>query len=282
MKVLFVGSTSVIAGAISRRICAFAEMKLAGRVGADYVLDLALPTLLPRVSERFDLVVNAAADFGGPSDSDLVRAEVVNSAGALSVCALAHQAGAGHVLLISSISASYRDGDPHYGIYAMSKRHGEEAAALFCADRGMALTILRPTQIYDAEGACRRHQRLLYAIADRAQAGEDIYLQGSHDARRNYLFLDDLAEVCSRVIQRKIEGRFTVGHPRDVKLSEVANAAFDAFGRGGKVRFLPEQPNIQDLPHSGQPEIYELIDYYPAVDVCRGMEAIRQYREPTV
>lgn len=279
MNILLVGSTSVVGSAISDRIRPFANVKRAGRVDADYVLDLSCPASLPRIEDRFDLVISAAADFGGPSHADLARAETVNSVGALSVCALAEQTGAKQVLLISSVSASFQPGDPNHGIYSISKRHGEELAAYFCTDKGIALTILRPSQIYDAEGKCRRHQRVPYEFADRAQAGEDILLQGNHDARRNFLFLEDFAEVCSRVIQREIEGVFTVKHPRDVKLSEIASAAFRAFGRGGEVRFLPDRPDIPDLPHLGSSEIYGLIGYEPAVDMAEGMAAIRRQRE---
>lgn len=279
MNVLLVGSTSVIGTAISDRIRPFAKVKLAGRVDADYALDLSRPASLPEIEEGFDLVVSAAADFGGNSHADLARAEIVNSAGALAVCALAEQTGARRVLLISSVSASFQPGAPNHGIYSISKRHGEELAAYFCADRGIGLTILRPSQVYDAKGKCRRHQRVPYAFADRAQAGEDILLQGSHDARRNFLFLDDFAEVCSRVIQRGIEGVFTVTHPQDVTLSEIAGAAFRAFGRGGEVRFLPDCPDIPDLPHLGSSEIYGLIGYEPAVDMVEGMAAIRRQRE---
>ena len=281
MKVLVVGNTSTIAGAVAQRIREFSEVKFAGRNGADFALDLALPASLPRISERFDLVVSAAADFGGNSPDDFIRAEIVNSAGALAVCALAEQVGAGRVVLISSVFASYSRNDPYYGIYALSKRHGEEAAALFCSERGLQLTTLRPTQVYDAEGACRRHQELLYAIADKAQAGQDIGLYGSNDARRNYLFLDDLAEICSRVIHQGITGTFTVAHPNDVTLSDVAGAAFGAFGQGGAIRLLPDQPDIPDLPVQEPSDLYELIDYRPAIDIRKGMQAIAQHRSQT-
>jgi nucleoside-diphosphate-sugar epimerase len=278
VKVLLAGSSSVIAAAIARRIGGFAEVRTAGRSGADYMLDLAQPASLPSIPERFDLVINCAADFGGPSDADALRAEVVNGAGALAVSALAHRTGAKRVLLVSSVSATYRPGDPHYGVYALSKRHGEEAAAFFCAANDLALTILRPTQVYDAEGACRRHQKLLYAIADQAESGEGVRLHGTHDARRNYLFLDDLAEICGRVIHGSVAGTFAVAHPRDVRLGEVAAAAIDAFGKRGRVSFLPGHPDIPDLPASGDLPLYDLIGYRPAVDIGEGMRLIRENR----
>lgn len=282
MKILIVGSTSTIARAIAERVRRIGHVKFAGRRDADYLLDLAHLDQIPAISERFDLVIHAAADFSGASDQDLVRCELVNSAGTLAVCALARQVGAKRLLLISSSSAAYRPGDSHYGIYALSKRHGEEAAQLFCSERDIALTILRPTQVYDSAGGCRQHQNLLYFMADRAQAGEDICLHGSRDALRNYLYLDDLAEVCFRVVEQDCQGLYTCGYPQSVRLSEVARAAFDAFGQGGRVRFLPEHPDLADLPPLGPQVLYDQIDYCPRVNINDGLKHIKQRRELSV
>lgn len=258
------------------------RVKFAGRRDADYLLDLAHPDRIPVIGERFDLVIHAAADFGGTSDQDSVRCEMINSAGTLAVCSLARQVGAKQLVLISSSSAAYRPGDAHYGIYALSKRHGEEAAQLFCSERHIALTILRPTQVYDSAGGCRRHQGFLYLMVDRAQAGEDICLHGSRDALRNYLHLDDLTEVCFRVIKQGCHGLYTCGYPQSVRLSEVARAAFDAFGQGGRVRFMPEQPDLQDLPLLEPQVLYEQIGYFPRVGIHDGLKLIRQHRESGV
>jgi nucleoside-diphosphate-sugar epimerase len=279
VKILIVGSTSTIARAIASRMRAHAEVKFAGRRDADYRLDLARPDSLPDIGERFDLVIHAAADFGGPADTDFVRAELVNAAGAVSACALARSVGARRVLLISSSFAAHRPGDANYGIYALSKRHGEEAAQLFCAERDLSLAIVRPSQVYDDASGCRPHQKFLYLMADRAQAGEDIEVHGSHDALRNYLYLDDLAEICARVIARQVEGVFSCAYPHHVRLSEVAAAAFGAFGRGGSLRFLPGRPDLPDVPPVEPQALYDQIDYRPCVDIDEGMRRIRIHRE---
>lgn len=279
MKILIVGSTSAIAQALAARLASLGEVKMAGRRDADIFIDLSGPDDFSSVKQSFDVVVHAAADFGGPTDEEFFRAELVNAVGMLSVCRLARKVDAKHFVLISSIFASYSIGDPYYGIYALSKRHGEELAEFFCAERGMPLTILRPTQIYGATDACRRHQGLLYTMVDRAQAGEDIGIYGSYDARRNYLFLDDFAEISYRVIERSLLGNFTCANPQSVKLSQIADAAFTTFGCGGQVQFLPEKPNLADLPPVDDFRIYEMIGYAPRIDVRSGIERIKAYRE---
>lgn len=143
----------------------------------------------------------------------------------------------------------------------------------------MALTILRPTQIYDDAGICRRHQALLYFMADRAEAGEDISLYGSNDALRNYLHLDDLVEICSRVVQGRCTGTFTCANPQSVHLSKVAGAAFSAFGQGGELKFMPEKPDLADLPTIDDDALYGQIDYWPSIDIGEGFKRISNYRE---
>lgn len=279
MKSLVIGSTSAIGKAVARALARYGEVKLAGRRDADITFDLS-SQLHSACDERFDIVVLAAADFGGSQPDDLIRAELVNSVGALAACRLAEQCGARHFILLSSRSASDQTTDPYFGIYSLSKRHAEEAASLYCQARGMALSVLRISQVYESGDQCRLHQPLLYAIADKAQAGQTVELYGSNDARRNYLHLSDLAEVCARLAERGVTGLYNCGHPETPRLSEIVQAAFDAFGRPVDVRFLPEKNDIPDLPdfECGH-ELFEQIGFEPRINIRRGFELMRAHRE---
>ncbi|AXP02032.1 Nucleoside-diphosphate-sugar epimerase [Pseudomonas sp. 43mfcvi1.1] len=279
MKSLVIGSTSVVGKAVAQALSRCGPVKLAGRREADITFDLSSPVPCA-CDEHFDVVVLAAADFGGRQPDDLVRAELVNSVGALAACRLAEQCGARHFILLSSRSACDQTTDPYFGIYSLSKRHAEEVASLYCQERGMALTVLRISQVYDDGGQCRLHQPLLYAIADKAQVGRTVELYGSNDARRNYVHLSDLAEVCARLAERGVAGLYNCGHPESLRLSEIAQAAFEAFGKPVDVRFLPEKSDIPDLPpFDCAHQLYEQIGFTPRIDVRRGFELMRAHRE---
>ncbi|MEG1625778.1 NAD-dependent epimerase/dehydratase family protein [Pseudomonas sp.] len=279
MKSLVVGSTSVIGKAVVQALSRHGPVRSAGRRGADIPFDLSQP-ITPICNERFDVVVLAAADFGGTQPEDLVRAELVNAVGALSACRLAEQCGARHFILLSSRSASYQPTDPYFGIYSLSKRHAEEVVSLYCQARGMALSVLRISQVFDSQGQCRPHQPLLYAIADAAQAGRPVNLYGSNDARRNYLHLDDLAEICARVAEQGISGLHNCCHPETPRLSEIAQAAFEAFGTPADIRFVPEKSDIPDLPSFAcANELFSRIGFIPQIDIRRGFEMMRAHRE---
>lgn len=282
LRSLVIGSTSVIGKAVAQGLAQLGPVQTAGRREADVHVDLSRPDSVPTSVPTYDVVVLAAADFGGHGADDLIRAEQVNAVGTLAACRLAQGCGARHLILISSVFASHVPGDPHYNIYSLSKRHSEELASLFCTAHGMALTILRPSQVYDAAGACRTHQPLLYAFADQAQAGNDITLFGNNDARRNYLHLDDLVQICTRVAATTTTGLFNCVHPHSPALSEIAQAAVSAFGQQGQVRFLRDKPDVPDLPAQAlDPALQEAIGFVPQVDIHRGFEMIRQHRERT-
>lgn len=282
MKSLVIGSTSAVGKAVARTLSRCGEVKLAGRRDADIAFDLNSQNP-SACNEHFDVVVLAAADFGGNQPDDMVRAELINSVGTLAACRLAEQCGACHFILLSSRWACHQTNDPYFGIYSLSKRHAEEVASLYCQERGMALSVLRISQVYDSSEQCRVHQPLLYAIADNAQAGRTVELYGSNDARRNYLHLSDLAEVCALLAVQRIAGLYNCGHPQSPRLSEIAKAAFEAFGKPADIRFLAEQNNVPDLPHFGcASDLFEQIGFAPRIDIRRGFELMRAHRESLV
>lgn len=279
MKSLVIGSTSAVGVAVAGALSRYGQVKMAGRRDADIVFDLS-NQVHSACDERFDVVVLAAADFGGDQPDDLIRAELVNSVGTLAACRLAEQCGARHFILLSSRWAGHQAVDPYFGIYSLSKRHAEEVASLYCQERGMALGVLRISQVYDSGEQCRPHQPFLYAIADKAQLGQIVELYGNNDPTRNYLHLSDLAEVCARLAVQGITGLHNCGHPENPCLSEIVQAAFEAFGKPLDTRFLPEKNDIPDLPlFDCTRGLFEQIGFTPQIDIRRGFELMRAHRE---
>lgn len=270
----------MVGRACGERLANDAAVFYAGRKNADFLLDVASPNAMLPEGLRFDVVIHVAADFGGKSDDDWIRAESVNALGALNACRLARQVAAGHLLLVSTISACYEPQHAYYGIYSLSKRHGDELAELYCRESRLPLTILRPSQVYDADSKCRKHQPFFYAMMDKAEQGEDIDIFGSHDALRNFLFLGDLAEIVAGTLQNKVQGVFTCPAPSSVRLSEIAAIARQVFGRGGCTRFRHDKPDIADIPAlDGQQDLYAAIHYTPATSLAEGILKIKQARE---
>jgi len=279
MKVLIIGSTSTLGLSAGRVLSKCHAVFYAGRRNADYFLNLASLNCTIPENLQFDIVIHAAADFGGDTEEDIIRAEIVNAIGTLNVCRIARQSRVQHLIIISTASASYTADEPYFSAYALSKRHADELAMTYCNKFGLPLTILRPTQIYDAESKCKVHQGLFYLIIERAIKGEDIIFYGNNDASRNYIFIDDVAEVIARVAEMKVTGLYYCSAKESIRISKIAEIAYSTFNTKGSVSFMVEKPTIPDLKEFSSEELYAKLGYEPAVNLTKGIQLIKNTRE---
>jgi nucleoside-diphosphate-sugar epimerase len=231
-----------------------------------------------RFPDSTDAVVHLAAAFGGPTEDEIVRTVEINAVGTLKVCIAAQRARVAHVVVISSLSAQLSDRSPYYGVYSITKRQAEELAVDYCRRHSLLLTVLRPSQLYAEDEAFRRHQPLVYHMADCAEKGADIQIFGARDALRNYINADDMAHIIRKVLEQEYGGVHSCTFPKDVALSEVAAAALKAFAQGGAVVFRSEKPDIPDNVFDNGTEFYERIGFIPNVDIWEGMRRIAVHR----
>ncbi len=275
MKILLVGGNSSLARSLRPLLAEIAEVVTAGRQGCDLTLDLAGDI---HIAPGFDVVVNTAAHLGGNTAASLQAAEQVNVLGLLALCQACSAAGVGHLVQVSSIYATLAPSSPFYNAYALSKKHGDEAALLHTRLQPLPLTILRPSQFYGVGETYRRNQPFLYTLMDRAQAGQDIELWGGHDARRNFIHVQDVADLIARVVRTRTLGVFACSHPQDIRFSQIAQAALDAFGSTGRIRFLHDKPDTPDNLFAYDDALYRALGHYPQITIDRGMQMEAQHR----
>ncbi|KRC70266.1 dTDP-4-oxo-6-deoxy-D-allose reductase [compost metagenome] len=272
----------MLAQALRPALAPFAEVLTAGRSGCDMELDLAWPAERMALPAGLDAVIHLGAHFGGQSFADMLAAEDVNVLGALKLADACVRAGVGQLVQVSSIFAALDQDSPFHNVYALSKRHGEELTQLYCRSAGLPLAIVRPAQMYGEGESFRRHQPFVYMLLDRAQRGEDIVLNGNHDAQRNYIHIADVAEVLARVVQQRVEGRYDCASLSNARFSEIAAAAIAAFGSAGTVRFDPSKPDTRDNAFASDDSLYQRIDYFPRISLTEGFarEAARRRALP--
>jgi len=276
-KILISGGNSNLCSSLKPWLSRTSKVITLGETGCDITCDLlsgggnlSLPNL--------DVVIHAAARFGGASDRDFLETMAVNVLGTIKMCQMAVTARASHVIIISSIYSSLPVSSEKCSVYSLSKRQAEEAALLFCRNHALYLTILRPTQLYGDDDRFRRHQPFFYTIIDKAQHGEDIVFFGAHDALRNYLHVDDLCQVIAGVVQNSLVGIYSCLQPENVTYSSVAYAAIAAFNSMSRVRFDPSKEDIQDNIFPADNTLYERLGFYPKVSLAEGIARIAAYR----
>lgn len=275
MKVLLVGGNSSLARCLRPALAAFAEVYTAGRSGCDLPLDL---TGAIRIPPGFNAVVNAAAHLGGPTPAALAAAVQTNVVGLLALGQACSDAGVGHLVQVSSIFATLAPTSPFHNAYALSKRQGDEALQLQARQLQLPLTILRPAQFYGVGEAFRRNQPFLYTLMDKAQAGQDIELWGRNDALRNFIHVQDVADLVARVVRLRTLGVFDCCHPQDQRFSQIAQAAVAAFASRSAIRFLPDKPDTADNVFPFDDALYRALGHAPQISMLQGMQMEAAHR----
>lgn len=278
MKALITGGTSSLGLVLKPILLEFCEVITAGRKNCDISIDLNDSLQKIIFPEGINVIVHTAANYGGDDDKQILDAETVNVLGTLKLCQAAVQAKVKHFIFISSIYSGLEESAQNYSIYALSKKHAEEIAHFYCALHALPLTILRPVPIYGTGDGFAKHQPFFYTIIDKVQKGEDIILFGSNDALRNFIHVEDMAEIIAKVIQQKIEGTYACVHPENSTWSQIAKAAISAFNSKALIHFLKDKPDIPDNIFQQDDSLYQKIGFQPQITIEDGMKKIMAFK----
>lgn len=235
--------------------------------------DVADYSSLARVTGDLDIIINAAASFGGDDIESMTLNETVNSVGTLNVCRLAAERGASRIILISSIYAVDSPYNERFNSYALSKRHSEENIRQFSRVSGINFTILRFAATYDIDREAEGNQAFFYYLIDKINNNEPVDLFGSRDVNCNFISITDVAEVIARAASGEHFGIYNCINPVTYKVTELVSLIAKALGKEARIKWIADKADIKDtyLPEGG--DIYAEIAFEP----CQSLiESIRQ------
>lgn len=274
MNVLIVGGTSSLGSALKTALSGWCNVITAGRSNCDIPLNLVDPVEEISFPSGIDVVLHTAAHFGGNDVEQIMDAENINVLGTLKLCNAAIKANVKHFIFISSIFSSLNDSSPFYSIYSLSKRHSEELVKLVCTNHSLPFTIIRPSQIYGIEPNHLQHQPFIYKIIELAKNGEEISLNGTNDAIRNFIYMDDVTKVISRVIEERLIGSHACMNEQNVSLTQICNAAFSAFKKNGVVTFKPQEKDIPDNIFKKDNTLLEQLGISSCITIEEGIKKV--------
>lgn len=276
MKILIIGNTSTVAKRLFENLKSKYSVFTAGRNDfADVFIDFSTGETNTKKIDSVDIVINCAASFLNNSVENAIINEKINSVGSLMVCELAQNLKAKKIIQLSSISCYDKEENEYFGFYGLSKKHADENIELFCRLNKPDCAILRFSQIYDKNCECKKHQPFLYNILDKAKNNEQIIFWGNKDVERNYIYIDDVVNIIEKIIEKNINGLYPCVYPKTYKISEIADIALKIFNNSKKREFLQDKPNIKTVFIPNDTSIYELIDYYPQINIETGFEEIK-------
>ncbi|MDQ5857257.1 MAG: GDP-mannose 4,6-dehydratase [Acidobacteriota bacterium] len=234
--------------------------------------------------ERFDAVLHLAARAGvRPSLRDPVLYEEVNCVGTLHLleAAVAH----GRPLFVFASSSSvyginsklpFSEDDPidrPISPYATTKRAGELHVFNAHHLHRLRTFCLRFFTVY---GPRQRPEMAIARFIRSIEEGASIPFYGDGSSRRDYTFIDDIADGVEAALDRKSSESFfeivNLGGARPVTLSELVAAIEAATGRKAQLDRQPSQPGDVPVTYASVEKAERLLGFRARIPLAEGLK----------
>lgn len=156
-----------------------------------------------------------------------------------------------------------------YGIVKVAIEHYIQ---LYMREQGIACTILRPSNPYGPRQGHTGLQGVVGTFLQRALKGEGIQVWGDGEVIRDYLYVEDLADLCMRTVKSDVTGVFNVGCGEGLSINQVIEGVRRATGKSVEVSYskgrkLDVPVSILDISAARQ-----AFDWTPSTNFSKGVE----------
>ena len=265
-KIFVTGHRGMVGSALERRLRAGGYANLLTRTHAE--LDLldqrAVSAFL--ADERPDYLFIAAARVGGIQANNTYRADFLyqNLMIEANLIHGAHLAGVQRLMFLGSSCIYPRDCpqpikeeylltgplEPTNEPYALAKIAGIKLAENYNRQHGRQYVSVMPTNLYgpnDNYDLANSHvlPALIRKAHEASQRGDTEYVVwGTGTPRREFLYVDDLADACVHLMERGYDGPLVnIGTGVDVTISELAHTVMSVVGFRGRIVFDTSKPD---------------------------------------
>jgi UDP-glucuronate 4-epimerase len=230
--------------------------------------------------ERFDAVVHLAARAGvRPSLEQPVLYEEVNCVATLHLLEAAVAHGKPRFLFASSSSVyginsklPFAEDDPierPISPYATTKRAGELHVFSTHHLYGLPAACLRFFTVY---GPRQRPEMAIARFIRGLESGEAIPFYGDGGSRRDYTFIDDIADGIEAALEAKFEFEIVnLGSAHPVTLAELVEALEAATGRRARLDRRPVQAGDVPVTFASVAKAERLLAFRPKVTLEEGL-----------
>jgi GDP-L-fucose synthase len=265
-KIFVAGHLGMVGSALVRRLRAggYANLLLRSRAELDLLDQRAVRAFLQ--AERPDYVFIAAAKVGGIQANDRYRADFLHDNLVIqsNLIRSAHDAGVQRLMFLGSSCIYPRDCpqpikeeylltgplEPTNEPYAIAKIAGLKLCEAFNAQYGRRYVSVMPTNLYgpednyDLAGSHVLPALIRKAHEAKARGDGEIVVWGSGRPRREFLYVDDLADAC--VFLMEADGApelLNIGTGHDLSIAELAETVIEVVGFRGRIVYDPSKPD---------------------------------------
>jgi GDP-L-fucose synthase len=217
-------------------------------------------------AERPDYIFMAAARVGGIQANDTYRADFLyqNLVMEANVIHGAHLAGIERLMFLGSSCIYPRDCpqpireeylltgplEPTNEPYAIAKIAGIKLCESYNRQHGRHYVSVMPTNLYgenDNYDLATSHvlpALLRKAHEARTRGDPEFVVWGSGTPRREFLYVDDLADACVHLMEAGVEAPLlNIGSGSDVTIRELAETVMEVVGYRGRIVFDASKPD---------------------------------------
>jgi len=256
----------MVGSAIVRRLKAGGYNNLLIRSRAELDLMDQAAVLQFLAQEKPDYIFMAAAKVGGIKANDTYRADFLyqNLQMEANVIHGAWRAGVTDMLFLGSSCIYPRDCpqpireeylltgplEPTNEPYAIAKIAGLKLCESYNRQYGTRYVSAMPTNLYGPnDNYDLQTSHVLPALLRKAHEAKirgesELTIWGSGKARREFLFIDDMADACVFIMESSIHGGLiNIGTGEDVSILELAEMIMDVIGLAGTIQTDESKPD---------------------------------------
>ena len=263
---LVTGARGMVGSALVRRLRALGHTNVLAPTRAELDLLDSRAVQAYLAEHRPDYVFIAAAKVGGIQANNQYRAEFIhqNLVIETNLIHAAHLAGVQRLMFLGSSCIYPRDCpqpiredylltgplEPTNEPYAIAKIAGIKLCEAYNAQYARQYVSVMPTNLYgpnDNYDLANSHvlPALLRKAHDAKLRGDASYtVWGSGKPKREFLYVDDLADACVHLMQTGYDGPLlNIGTGQDVTIRELAEAVMEVVGFEGQIIFDASKPD---------------------------------------
>lgn len=265
-SILVTGHRGMVGSAIVRRLQAGGYRRIVTRSRAE--LDLldqrAVDSFMAET--RPDYIFVAAAKVGGIQANNTLRADFIyeNLQVETNLIHAAHTVGVPRLMFLGSSCIYPRDCpqpikeeylltgplEPTNEPYAIAKIAGVKLCESYNRQYGRQYISVMPTNLYGPNdnydlNNCHVLPALMRKTHEAKERGDaELVVWGSGRPKREFLYVDDLADACVYLMERDYDGPLiNIGCGEDVTIRELAETVMQVVGFGGRIVFDDSKPD---------------------------------------